>query len=208
MQTLPRGVVPMGAKNTHLKTVKGTVQMIGKPRAKVPEKVNADFGIVDFFISDYGQRIEVGGKGLETNVGRGVDSPTKGMSVPSQGISRSEIGTVKPAHSVSRTAISATTKPDRVKGEIEMRGVNRPEVVEERKRVAEERVESARIRQVEPEPRDLYFDEDPGWLRGSDAHSTEGVSSKGVNRAKMSKKKPKRIGKRDNQPTVVRSVRL
>ena len=76
---------PVGAKHLGEKTPEKTIQMIGKPRAKVPKDASIDLGVVDIKISDYGKRIEFVGKGLETVVGHSLTSPTKGMSVPAKG---------------------------------------------------------------------------------------------------------------------------
>jgi len=64
------------------KTPKGTIQMIGKPRAKVPKSVSIDLGVVDIFIEDYGQSIRFTGHGEETKVGKSLNIPTRGMSIP------------------------------------------------------------------------------------------------------------------------------
>jgi len=73
---------PLGAKNAEETTPDKTIQMIGKPRAKVPESVSVDLGVVDIFISDYGRQIKFTGHGEETKVGKSLNIPTRGMSIP------------------------------------------------------------------------------------------------------------------------------
>jgi len=84
--TLPKGAVPTGAVNTDLRSPYQTIQMIGKPRAEVPETISGDLGITDFEIYNYGRNIHFAGRGTLTNVGERLESPTKGMSIPSVGI--------------------------------------------------------------------------------------------------------------------------
>jgi len=76
---------PMGATNLGEKTPEKTIQMIGKPKAKVPKDASIDLGVVDIKISNYGKRIDFVGKGLETVAGHSIASTTKGMSVPAKG---------------------------------------------------------------------------------------------------------------------------
>jgi len=73
---------PIGALRSADKTPKQTIQMIGKPKAKVPKSASIDLGVVDIQISKYGKEITFTGKGLETIAGGGVASTTKGMSIP------------------------------------------------------------------------------------------------------------------------------
>ena len=77
---------PAGAQFTGLKTPKETVQMIGKPKVKVPESISVDLGVVDIYVTNYGKNIQFGGGGLETDVGKRLTSPTKGMSIPTRGV--------------------------------------------------------------------------------------------------------------------------
>ena len=56
--------------------------MIGKPRARVPDKISIDLGIADIFVEERGRSIRYEGKGLETDVGARMPSLTKGMSIP------------------------------------------------------------------------------------------------------------------------------
>ena len=79
---LSLGQPPAGAQFTGLKTPKETVQMIGEPKVKVPESISVDLGVVDIYVTDYGKNIQFGGGGLETDVGKRLASPTKGMSIP------------------------------------------------------------------------------------------------------------------------------
>jgi len=86
--TLARGITPMGAVKTDLRTTKETIQKIGESDAVVPEKIAADLGISDLFISNQAQDIHFTGKGLGTNVGKRIPTTTQGMSVKS-GVARS-----------------------------------------------------------------------------------------------------------------------
>ncbi len=79
--TLPRGVTPIGAVNTELRTPQETIQMIGQSREIKPRDISIDLGVVDAFITAGGTRIDFTGKGLETDVGTRLPSPTKGMSI-------------------------------------------------------------------------------------------------------------------------------
>ena len=73
---------PIGAQNIGGRTPKETIQMIGKPRAKVPKSVSVDLGVVDILIDNYGRRIRFTGEGLKTVAGGSIASTTKGMSIP------------------------------------------------------------------------------------------------------------------------------
>ena len=73
---------PLGAVRTGLRTAKGTIQIIGKPGRHVPESVSLDLGAFDVFISNYGRKIDFRAGGERTDVGKSLDSPTVGMSVP------------------------------------------------------------------------------------------------------------------------------
>jgi len=75
------GKVPTGAINTGLRTPRETVQMIGKPKAVVPKSISIDLGVVDIYVTNYGKNIKFGGRGMETDVGKRLSSPTKGMSI-------------------------------------------------------------------------------------------------------------------------------
>ena len=50
---------------------------------EVPESISIDIGIVDAEIYNNGWNIRFAGKGETTNVGKRIDSPTKGISIPS-----------------------------------------------------------------------------------------------------------------------------
>ena len=76
---------PLGAVNIGEKTPAKTIQMVGKPKAKVPKEVAIDLGIVDIFISDYGKTIRFMGEGEKTVVGKSIAGTTKGMSIPGTG---------------------------------------------------------------------------------------------------------------------------
>jgi len=98
--TLPRGVTPVGAVNTDLHSPYTTIQMIGRPGAKVPETISADIGIADVEIYNYGRSIKFAGRGTLTDVGERLESPTKGVSIPSVGIEEYRLAEVqtKPKH--------------------------------------------------------------------------------------------------------------
>ena len=74
---------PQGAVRVTMRTPKETIQMIGTPEGKVPERVSIDLGVADILILDSGRRIEYRGGGLETDVGKRISSPTTGMSISS-----------------------------------------------------------------------------------------------------------------------------
>jgi len=71
----PRGFIEKG------RTPQETLQVIGKPSAKVPQRFSIDIGVTDAFITDYGKRIDFAGHGVKTDVGKRLPEPTKGMSV-------------------------------------------------------------------------------------------------------------------------------
>jgi hypothetical protein len=79
---------PKGALRTGDKTPQQTIQMIGKPKAKVPKSASIDLGVVDIQISNYGKAIEFTGKGEETVAGHSIASATMGMSIPARGSMR------------------------------------------------------------------------------------------------------------------------
>jgi len=82
---------PLGAKNIGETTPEKTIQMIGKPGAKVPREITVDLGVVDIIIKDYGKKIEFKGGGLETVAGKSLASTTKGMSIPGTGIMKVKV---------------------------------------------------------------------------------------------------------------------
>lgn len=102
---------PIGAVNTASNSPHDTIQVIGKARARVPKRVAVDLGWTDIFVLN-GRKIEfTGTKGLRTNVGTRIESPTEGMSVSEgwadkdiaeymkkeQGISRPKMRKKKPS---------------------------------------------------------------------------------------------------------------
>ena len=76
---------PKGAIKTDKKTPEETLQIIGKPGAKVPKSFSVDLGVVDVLITGYGTKIAFKGHGEKTNVGKRIDSTVKGMSVGKEG---------------------------------------------------------------------------------------------------------------------------
>ena len=83
---------PAGARNPQGTRPADTIQVIGKMPARVPKEVSIDLGVTDIFITDYGRKISFRGGGQKTNVGRRIDSTTKGMSVQEQGGVPLELG--------------------------------------------------------------------------------------------------------------------
>ena len=188
----------------HLRKPKETIQKIGESDAVVPEKVAADLGITDLFISNQAQDIRFTGEGEQTNVGERIPDTTKGMTVngTSGGVSRPDIIDIYPEHSVSRTAISA--------GEVSrpVRGINRPDIARRTSEMADEydepEIVEAEIRTTE---RDDFSDlveisEDDM----DDIFGTGERRRKSVNRTAMRKRQP--IRGQANPPTAIRSVRL
>jgi len=79
--TLPKGIAPLGAVRTHLRTPAETIQVIGSSKG-VPKTISIDLGITDAYISNYGTKITFAGEGEHTDAGISLDSPTVGMSIP------------------------------------------------------------------------------------------------------------------------------
>jgi hypothetical protein len=220
--TLPKGRTPIGAKFTDLRTPEQTIQMIGESRARVPDRISVDKGVVDIFIKDGGKSIEFAGKGLTTNVGERIDDPAKGMSVPSaRARGHAYARKVYPKHSVSRTAITEDTK-EPVRGETSVSGINRPKIAEDTRAMVEGTYEEPELERepvaVKTEPKEgypellatgygkeTYFDEDPEWLESLEP-SILNTSKKPVNRVKIGKKKARRA--ENSPPTSVKAVRL
>ena len=72
---------PIGAKNTDSASPYETIQMIGRSGATVPKRIAIDLGFTDIFILN-GKQIEfTDERGLKTDVGTRMESPTKGMSI-------------------------------------------------------------------------------------------------------------------------------
>jgi hypothetical protein len=133
-RTLPRGVIPIGARFTDQRTPAQTIQIIGNPGASVPDMA-VDLGVADIFISDQAQTIRYAGKGEQTNVGVSVDSPTVGMTVEGGAEPKgyAYARKVYPAHSVSRTDM-ATEVPTSAR---EVRRVDRTQIAEDTKAMLE-----------------------------------------------------------------------
>lgn len=98
--TLSKGVTPMGARFTDLRTPDETIQMIGKAGAPVPETISVDKGVVDILVTEGGKRIAFSGGGLATNVGLSIDSNVVGMSL--SGVDADTI--MRPLRGVNRIA--------------------------------------------------------------------------------------------------------
>lgn len=79
---IPLSKPPIGAKNIGGRTPEDTIQMLGKPGAKVPETASIDLGIADILIYNFGKDISFTGKGLETVAGKNIPLASVGMSVP------------------------------------------------------------------------------------------------------------------------------
>ena len=73
---------PVGAKYIGEKTPQKTIQMIGKPKARIPKSVSIDLGVVDIKIDNYGREISFTGHGLKTVAGGSIPGAAKGMSIP------------------------------------------------------------------------------------------------------------------------------
>ena len=78
---------PEDAVNTGMRTPRETIQMIGKPEAKVPKSISIDLGIADIYVSNHGKNIRFEGKGLETDVGKRIAGPAKGMDIQEEIVS-------------------------------------------------------------------------------------------------------------------------
>jgi len=102
---------PIGAKAIYEKTPQKTIQMIGKPKAKVAKSVSIDLGVVDIKIDNYGKAISFTGKGLETIAGGSVASTTKGMSIPATAPTKLK-GVAKLAFGTSLRSLVAETYRD------------------------------------------------------------------------------------------------
>ena len=77
---------PIGAvRNTGSNRPVDTVQVIGSVEG-IPQDIAVDLGFVDVIITG-GDTIEFVSGGLKTNVGKRINSPTKGMSVHDMGVS-------------------------------------------------------------------------------------------------------------------------
>lgn len=85
--TLSRGVAPLGA-DVRGRTPQETLQVIGEPESEVPETISIDLGVTDAEIIGGGKVIRFAGGGQFTDVGDRIYSPTRGISIPSKGISR------------------------------------------------------------------------------------------------------------------------
>ena len=73
--------VPAGVKNSKGTSPYNTIQTIGKNlTVSVPKKIAFDLGITDGLILD-GTNIYFKGKGLETDVGTRIESPTTGLAI-------------------------------------------------------------------------------------------------------------------------------
>jgi len=214
-RSLARDITPMGALRTDLRTTDETIQVIGDPGAAVPD-IDVDLGIGDIFIRDNAQTITFGGHGLKTNVGEGVDSPAKGMTVggggaPAKGHAYAR--KVYPANSFSATDVSKE-EPIRGGGVREIRGKDREDIRERtEKMLAGEEPETA---PAEPKEETIYFDETKEfddrfkmpWEDGEGYYIDEYVAGRrnGKHRPSMKKKRPNRRG--GDTPTTLRGLRL
>jgi hypothetical protein len=78
---IPLRTAPKGANNPTGTVPEETLQVIGKPRSRVPREIAIDIGAFDALVSDYGRRIQFSGHGVKTDVGTRVPSTTRGMAV-------------------------------------------------------------------------------------------------------------------------------
>jgi len=219
-RSLARGITPMGALRTDLRTTDETIQMIGDPGAAVPD-IDVDLGIGDAFIRNNAQTITFGGHGLKTNVGEGVDSPAKGMTVggggaPAKGHALAR--KVYPANSFSATDVS---KEEPVRGVRKLRGgKNRVEITERTKRMLEGEEPEPEPATDKPKPENDFSDlvgfteqdrEDILELSDADMDDIFGTGErkavkKPVNRLRQKRTQPRRG--RDTPPTTLRGIRL
>jgi hypothetical protein len=182
-RSLGKGITPVGARFTDLRSARDTVQMIGDPGAAVPD-VSVDLGVADIHITDQAQSIQYVGKGEATNVGERIESTTQGMTVGAAGgKGHAYAGDVYPAHSVSRTAIAAG------EAETSVRGVNRPKIAKETQEIVTEDFKGI----------EGLTDADVAALLG-----VERRPRKASSRVKVSRKQPKRS--RRVEPTAVRGI--
>lgn len=211
--TLARGITPMGARFTDLRTTKETIQKIGESDAVVPDKVSADLGITDLFISNQAQDIDFTGGGLQTDVGERIPTTAQGMSVNgAEPKGHYYAKPIKERHSVSRTADSKEI-PERSAGTLKDEGINRPQIAEDTEAMVEGTYE-------EPEPvaetddfnyealdelgpEGSFFDESEEFIRRFNGESKN--TSQPKNRAKMKRIQPKRG--RDIPPTMMGGIR-
>ena len=128
---------PVGAVRTGMLTPQETVQMIGRPGAKVPESVSVDLGFSDIFISDSGRNIQIiPDWGLETIVGKRILHPAEGMSIPGEvppGITKLKVGTsfaelLKHYEHLTKPRITKTTV-EKIAKTLEKEGFAEEEVV-------------------------------------------------------------------------------
>ncbi len=202
-RTLPRGLTPVGAKFTDLRTPQETVQIIGDTGVSVPD-FRVDLGKTDIAITDRAQSIIYAGRGEKTDVGNRIPNTTQGMTVEST--PRDERGhayarKVYPAHSVSRTAISDESKePVRSGEETTASDVNRPKIADD----TQATLGGAKTRKTK-EQSDMYFDEDPEWLSGLEPPIMR-TRKRRVSRVKSSKQRP--IRGRVTPSIVAGGVRL
>jgi len=79
LETPPAGAVVTGSNSPY-----DTIQVVGKPGAKVPPLVSVDLGFADIEVLN-GRQIRFTGEGLQTDVGARIAGPTRGMSVGADG---------------------------------------------------------------------------------------------------------------------------
>jgi len=223
-RTLPRGLTPIGAKFTDLKTPQETVQVIGATGIPVPD-FRVDLGKTDISITDQAQTIRYTGKGERTNVGSRIPNTTQGMTVDggAEAKGHAYAKPVKERNSVSRTADS---QEEPVRGRTSVRGISRPKIADDTKAMLEGTYEEPelepakissklKLQGLEDEEypellatgygKGTYFDEDPEWLGRLEPSIME-TRKKTTNRTKASRQKPKR-GK-SNNIIIVGGVRL
>lgn len=200
-RTLPKGVAPIGAKNTGLRTPQETVQVIGE--GEVPD-FRVDLGKVDLTISNQAQTIAFAGGGANTNIGERIDSTLAGMTVgTSEPKGHAYARKVFPAHSVSRTAITDDTdKPTRRRSELHEL---RPGIQDDDD---SELVTDDELFTVESDTKVMNpFTgkmEQPGSFGDEIRH---GKKRKSVNRNRVSKSHPVR-GRRTDTPSEIGGIRL
>ena len=107
---------PLGALRTGSRKPKDTIQIVGRSRKAIPQKVDIDLGFVDITVLG-GRKIVFKGGGEKTNIGTRIPSPTTGMDLDGyvgldsfggepatmQGINRAKMSKVKPSRKARRT---------------------------------------------------------------------------------------------------------
>jgi len=209
-RTLPKGITPLGAKFTGLRTPQETIQVIGDTGVPVPD-FRVDLGKTDIVITNQAQTIRYTGKGEQTNVGDRIPNTTQGMTVNSGrgGINRPAMTDYYPEHSVSKPHITKTSKEPIRGGDVrEIRGKDRVEITKRTKRM----LEGEELERVKPKPAKKSKSAFSDLLELTDADMDDIFGTgerkavkKPVNRLRHKRTQPRRG--RDNPPTMLGGTR-